>query len=205
MSRTPLAAAVRALMTASPLPYRAKAVKVSRADLAAVYDALRLADEAQAVEDRQVAHRALGQGEVWECDRTGWDSGAWDDEPDLEKFEHAGLACEVRRSRRSGHLCGYVTLPEEHALRGAPSGDFRGAEVHGCVTYSAAGIDQRMWIVGFDCGHLHDRHPRPDPDLFDCSATYCDFAYVRANVCHLAEFCRAADMAAGLPDAKEPA
>lgn len=51
-------------------------------------------------------------------DKSKWPQGPWTDEPDEETFEHAGLACRIIRHSRSGHLCGYVRVPEDHPLYG---------------------------------------------------------------------------------------
>lgn len=44
--------------------------------------------------------------------------GPWNDEPDTEDFEHAGLACRIIRADSTGALCGYVRIPEGHPLYG---------------------------------------------------------------------------------------
>ncbi|WP_431068174.1 hypothetical protein [Ralstonia holmesii] len=38
----------------------------------------------------------------------------WKTEPNEETFEASGLKCQVRRMPRSGHLCGYVGVPDSH-------------------------------------------------------------------------------------------
>lgn len=43
--------------------------------------------------------------------------GPWADEPDSDRFEHAGLQCIVHR-QDLGHLCGYVQVPDGHPLHG---------------------------------------------------------------------------------------
>ncbi len=56
-------------------------------------------------------------------DKSKWPQGPWTDEPDEETFEHAGLACRIIRRSRSGHLCGYVRVPEAHPLYGKEYSD----------------------------------------------------------------------------------
>lgn len=51
-------------------------------------------------------------------DKSKWPQGPWTDEPDEESGEHAGLAYRIIRHSRSGHLCGYVRVPEGHPLHG---------------------------------------------------------------------------------------
>ena len=38
----------------------------------------------------------------------------WKHEPNQEDFEANGLKCRIRRVSWSGHLCGYVGVPESH-------------------------------------------------------------------------------------------
>jgi len=46
--------------------------------------------------------------------RSKWPAGPWDDEPDREEFEHAGLPCVLLRHSTQGNWCGYVGLPPWH-------------------------------------------------------------------------------------------
>lgn len=50
-------------------------------------------------------------------DKSKWPIGPWTDEPDEETFEHEGMTCRIVRAR-SGHLCGYVQIPDGHPLHG---------------------------------------------------------------------------------------
>lgn len=54
------------------------------------------------------------------CDRSGWFPGPWDQEPDqLEWIDtESGYQCAIIRVSHSGHLCGYVQVPEDHLLVG---------------------------------------------------------------------------------------
>lgn len=47
----------------------------------------------------------------------------WKNEPDDAVFEAHGLKCQIRRVSWSGHLCGYVGLPESHPWFGKQYGD----------------------------------------------------------------------------------
>lgn len=53
-------------------------------------------------------------------DRTDWLSGPWDGEVDYLAWEdpETRYSCAIIRSGWSGHLCGYVQVPESHRLRG---------------------------------------------------------------------------------------
>jgi hypothetical protein len=122
-------------------------------------------------------------------DRSGWESGAWDSEPDKVQFidTATGLPCLAKRNHY-GNWCGYVGVSAEHPLFGvaynscphgcqewcehAPDYTF---EVHGGLTYSdacekgpeatsichipAPGEPDHVWWFGFDCGHAYDLAP----------------------------------------------
>lgn len=51
--------------------------------------------------------------------------GPWDDEPDELDWtdERTGYDCRIMRHPSSGHLCGYVRVPETHALHGKEYSD----------------------------------------------------------------------------------
>ncbi len=55
-------------------------------------------------------------------DRTEWQRGQWDSEPDKKQWldEATGLPCLIVRQREAGHLCGYVGVPKSHPLHGKP-------------------------------------------------------------------------------------
>ena len=42
----------------------------------------------------------------------------WDNEPNLEAWEYANLQCAIVRQKHSGHLCGYVGIPQNHPWYG---------------------------------------------------------------------------------------
>lgn len=44
--------------------------------------------------------------------------GPWDDEPDEKRWEAFNLRCLILRTPNMGNLCGYVGVPEAHALYG---------------------------------------------------------------------------------------
>lgn len=139
-------------------------------------------------------------------DRTGWDRGPWDSEPDRLEWRHAGLPCLIVRNR-SGALCGYVGLPPGHRMHGVDYGDIRiGDEypdVHGGLTYTNAcqgvichvpreGEPAEVWWLGFDCAHYMDLAPGSDAKLpahlrSSGYETYRDVPYVRREVNRLAE------------------
>lgn len=154
-----------------------------------------------------------GQGEVVSeqkyqpIDRTGWQPGSWDDEPEdrIEwRDESTGLSCLMRRTKL-GVWCGYVACPPGHPMHGksgsdcSATGDLR---VHGGITYGAAcsgeichvpspGEPDDVWWLGSDCNHSGDLAPRntkhsewfmrPGPGQF-----YCGEHYVQREVESLA-------------------
>ncbi|MDX6480317.1 MAG: hypothetical protein QOG85_827 [Gaiellaceae bacterium] len=136
--------------------------------------------------------------DVLACDRTGWDSGPWDGEPDKLVWKtEAGLPGMIARNRL-GALCGYVAVTREHPLYGADRPD---VEVHGGLTYANAcsgnichvpepGEPDDVWWFGFDCNHGGDYAPSTAAWGKRIGAalrrldreTYRDIGYVRAEV-----------------------
>jgi hypothetical protein len=123
-------------------------------------------------------------------DKSEWDRGPWDDEPDKIQWvdRETGLDCLIVRNRL-GALCGYVGLPPEHPCHGAdydavrrPEDDEDGydyIDVHGGLTYADScqedaeeskgichvplpGRPADVWWLGFDCAHSMDVVPGMD-------------------------------------------
>lgn len=116
----------------------------------------------------------------------------WLNEPNEEKFEHAGLKCAIIRHQHLGHLCGYVGVTKRHRDYGK-SKDEIPVEVHGGVTYAKKGyggvLETNLWWIGFDCAHYGDLAPAwggPARNSLE-ALVYRDFDYVRAQVRRLAE------------------
>ena len=140
-------------------------------------------------------------------DRTGWASGPWDDEPDRVRWiSPTGRPCLVNRPDGLGSLNGYVAVGRTHplfevdysAVEGYENAPLADIEVHGGLTYSGVDPDGRgpyegAWWFGFDCMHYRDLAPyRTKPEwrgvlVSPDEEEYRDFAYVRAEVEHLAE------------------
>ncbi len=117
---------------------------------------------------------ALTTGKPWLC------------EPDSLDFTHAGLNCAIRRVFGSGHLCGYVRLPECHPWSVCRSEWEVPAQVHGGVTFGPEGLAggrDDLW-VGFDCAHIGDLIPAAPSDR---GGEYRDLAYVKAQCESLAQ------------------
>jgi len=65
----------------------------------------------------------------------------WETEPDFLEFvdEDTGYECFIQRHPELKHLCGYVSLPENHKLYGEKNIDnefLLNLDVHGGVTYA---------------------------------------------------------------------
>lgn len=145
----------------------------------------------------------------YKVDRTDWDPGPWDDEPDKLNWKTAADLPGMIVRNRSGALCGYVGLPPGHPDHGKGYGDIDDEiNVHGGLTYAAAcagaichvpepGEPDAVWWLGFDCHHAWDwgpaysayRKTRPNgTTLFEQGPdqVYRDIHYVRAEVESLA-------------------
>jgi hypothetical protein len=139
----------------------------------------------------------------YKIDKSQFEDGPWQTEPDRVEWRHRGLPCLILRSH-SGALCGYVGVPSGHPCHGKGCDEIADLEVHGGLTYSntcnghichvpqpgESGDD--VWWLGFDCAHAWDYWPknavfqrahfarRPDE-------IYRDMPYVRAEVERLAD------------------
>lgn len=131
-------------------------------------------------------------------DRTGWEAGPWDGEPDRMEWrdEATGLPCLIVRGQ-VGALCGYVGVPPSHPWHGVEY-DAIDADVHGGLTYAskchgtichvpAPGESDDVWWLGFDCAHAGDIVPGSTRwSLPFRGDVYRDVAYVRGEVARLA-------------------
>lgn len=146
-------------------------------------------------------------------DKTGWGDGPWQREPDKEQWadEATGLPCLLKRNM-FGSLCGYVGVSEGHPWFGKPVSGID-PDVHGGINYAsfcedgdeaytichvpAPGEPDRVYWLGFDCGHAFDFQPRmPEilagvtaplmADLFFRHAVYRDVNYVKTECARLA-------------------
>lgn len=144
--------------------------------------------------------------------RKGWDNGEWDQEPDKIQFEdpNTKLPCLIVRNPMMGFLCGYVGVPEGHPYFGKDSDEIDIA-CHGGLTFSnfcaqddkehgichrpAPGEPDKVWWLGFDCGHAFDLGPGMVANLKKagvdykpwCGDQYRDLAYVKAQCASIAK------------------
>ena len=157
-------------------------------------------------------------------DKASWGPGPWESEPDKEQFadEATGLPCLVKRSPFGGNLCGYVGVSEGHPWFGKDYGDVP-AEAHGGLTFAAfcqegdeahtichvpgPGEPDRVWWLGFDCGHAWDVSPAMEARYRDLTwgptsmpgTSYKTVAYVKTECARLAEQAAAAAGTDGPP------
>lgn len=121
-------------------------------------------------------------------DKSSWGPGPWQDEPDKQQLldEATDYDVLIVRVPHSGHLCGYIGLPEGHpaygldydqaSALGKPDEDgYRSLRVHGGPTFSGfcqkdaeedgichvplEGRPAKVFWLGFDAIHSGDFGP----------------------------------------------
>ncbi len=107
---------------------------------------------------------------AFKVDRTGWDAGEWDAEPDRVDFHHVGFACLALRNMKYGSWCGYVGVPSSHPDYQRNYNDVD-VDCHGGLTYGDVCDNEHICHVpqpgepddlcwfGFDCNHCWDIAP----------------------------------------------
>lgn len=145
-------------------------------------------------------------------DKSAWGEGAWVDEPDKAQWvdQVTGLTCLIVRHPHLGSLCGYVGVKAGHPAFERPKSELF-LSVHGGVSYAAfcdedepfgalgichspaPGDTDRVWWIGFDCGHAGDLHPamlvegsRIRTLMEEMGWVYRDYAFVREQCAKLA-------------------
>jgi hypothetical protein len=125
-------------------------------------------------------------------DKSTWERGPWDDEPDKVVWvdEATGLDCMAHRNH-SGNWCGYVGVPEGHRAYERGYDDVP-AVVHGGLTYAnfcqegcppeygichlpQEGRPDKVWWLGFDCGHWMDYLPGMAARLKEIRASHPEY------------------------------
>ena len=85
----------------------------------------------------------------------------WENEPNFEEWidKDTGYRCRVKRNESTLSLCGYVSVPTGHKVRGMSYQDAEevGVHAHGGLTFGDK-MDGRKWF-GFDCAHSGDLCP----------------------------------------------
>ncbi len=117
-----------------------------------------------------------------------WGSGEWDNEPDKLNWvdEYSGYECEIIRTPKMGHLCGYVVIPESHHLHGVSYDDIEGVSVHGGLTFSDFRENEK-YEVGFDCAHSGDIVPYTNKIYPNYDDVYRNIEYVKDETTRLAK------------------
>lgn len=120
----------------------------------------------------------------------------WETEPAFVLFKHRNMQCVIVRVPHSGHLCGYVGVPEWHPWFGKDYDEID-ASVHGGLTWAREELPSAIeadfgidWWIGFDCAHGGDLMPRLPTHL---GGTYRDVEYVKKECCSLVEQMEAAN------------
>jgi hypothetical protein len=144
-------------------------------------------------------------------DKSGWERGAWDSEPDKIQWQDrsTGLPCLAVRQPSMGNWCGYVGVARLHPyFERAYDDEIVALRCHGGLTYSAhcqkgdpehgvchipaPGEPDDVWWFGFDCAHGGDYGPGLAATLKSVGGSpgpadvYRDLAYVRRECAQLA-------------------
>lgn len=108
---------------------------------------------------------------VFHKPRNSWLPGAWQDEPDIIEWRKEGSAYPLLIVRgQTGCLCGYVGIPQGHALHGMWSGDLTRftwtalpEEINGAFPcgpiFTPTGAPPTCWWLGFHCGAMGELMP----------------------------------------------
>jgi hypothetical protein len=147
-------------------------------------------------------------------DRTGWDSGPWDKEPDKVQWQDpdTGMPCLAVRNGHIGNWCGYVGVAESHPFFGLDDSDEKiDVQVHGGLIFSGfcaendkehgichrpdPGEPDRVWWFGFDCCHAFDLAPGLTATIRKCGIDrfgipgdkYRSLSYVKRECAELAK------------------
>jgi len=101
---------------------------------------------------------------------------------EIKSFLYKGFNCLILEVSWSGHLCGYVEIPEGHILHDVYYSDERFPHllVHGGITHSGKLHDRGGYFLGFDCAHHGDLLPKYRDRT--PGEVYRDEAYVTAQI-----------------------
>lgn len=109
--------------------------------------------------------------------KKGFPDGPWNNEPNKVYFKEYGFDCMVKRQGNLGFLCGYVGVTKEHPLFNVHYSNDEYIEVHshahGGITFSELCVDNichpgknKVFWIGFDCGHFGDYIPKITPKMY---------------------------------------
>lgn len=121
--------------------------------------------------------------EYCETKKKDFPDGPWNKEPNKIYFKASGFDCMVKRVGEFGTLCGYVGVTKDHPLFDVPytNEKFLDLSVHGGITFSERCVDDichpgknKVFWLGFDCGHAFDYIPKLTP-MVKGNMPYKDF------------------------------
>lgn len=111
---------------------------------------------------------------------------------EIANYIEQGFHCVILEQNWSGHLCGYVEIPDGHILHDVYYGQYSdGAypdfKVHGGITFSGGLVGYGGFFIGFDCAHSGDICPKSRYAPAWPGATYKDESYVRNELKNLVD------------------
>lgn len=111
-------------------------------------------------------------------------------EGDEKFFQYKGYDAAILRAT-TGHLCGYVEIPNRHKLYGLDYNQINELydyefPAHGGLTYAGHRLNDHRYFIGFDCGHMNDISPL-FPVGFEGS-TYKDMEFVENNIKEIIDY-----------------
>jgi hypothetical protein len=146
------------------------------------------------------------QASVHLVDRSKWNPGPWDGEPDRWEGEHEGFPILAVRNNL-GAWCGYAAMPPGHPWHSKNVFRDLDVDVHGGLTYGnqcqgtichvpKSGEPDDVFWLGFDCNHSGDISPEMEATMghgyHEHYARYRDLGYVQDECRRLAEQAKAA-------------
>lgn len=138
-------------------------------------------------------------------DKSGWNRGPWDKEPDKAIWIDPVTGYHVSIVRtHTGALCGYVMVPKSHKMYKKAYDDVP-YECHGGLTFGREkeqdkvpnqtiqympikrlSSPKKMKVFGFDCAHYGDLSPGMALNFGNREEIYKDWVYVKNEVEQLA-------------------
>lgn len=114
----------------------------------------------------------------------------WERESNYKEFEYKGYSCAIRRNMSMGFLCGYFAIPD--FVEGEESYLLEDLSPHGGISFAEYpdghylpkqnSFGQKLYWVGFDCGHYCDFAPGLAKVFQINDAIYRNMAYVEQEI-----------------------
>lgn len=117
-------------------------------------------------------------------DKSKWDRGEWDSEPDIVKLiDERYYPYLIRRGHDSmGHLCGYAGVPESSPLWGKHYDSVQNFEVELTFAGTMWEMSPLIWWLGWDHAHHMDLVPGMTQYKLGTSSTYKNIQYVISEI-----------------------